>query len=46
MSKKLAGHPSGEDSFGSYPHSSEPDGVMRLEREKIKKQIKEGCIHI
>lgn len=30
-SKKLAGHPSGEDRFGRYPHSQDPDGVMRLD---------------
>lgn len=36
-SKKLAGHASGEDSFGSYPCSYEPDGIKKLERQKIKR---------
>lgn len=41
-SKKLAGHSSDEDRFGRYPYIQEPDGVKRLEREKIDKR---GGIH-
>lgn len=40
-SQKLAGHASSEGSFGSCPHSQEPDGVMRLGREKTRRQIEE-----
>lgn len=42
-SEKLAGHPSSEDSFGSYSHREELDGVVRLDREKIRRPIKEGA---
>lgn len=41
-SEKLAGHPSSEDSFGSYSHSEELDGVVRLDREQMR-PIKEGA---